>query len=383
MEYSSKPRVAELVRDAEGGMKEHYLNLVKGLIDSGMDIIALCGFSSKEKCKLKKWGAEVVPFVIGGRISPIKDIFATIRLVKVLKKYKVDIIHCHGFRAGVVGRIAALMAKCPCIYTMHNFLPMNLESRIRKIVAHMEKKLSKITRAIITVSYALKKEATETLGIHGDKVKVIYNGVLFPSALARSTLDKSKEDIRERWGIDKDKIIVGTVARLIPSKGMDILLEAAPLVIEKNPHVKFMIVGNGPEESILKDKAEKLKCNKDIIFIGYSEYIWYYYESFDIFVLPSLSEGLGISVLEAMIMGKPVIATRTGGIGEIVEHGRNGYLVTPGDSRELANAILYFLANPQIVEEYAGRGKMEIEKKFDLHTMIRETSQVIFEAITK
>ena len=133
MKYNSKLRVAELIRDAKGGMKEHYLALVKGLLDSGIDIIALGKFSPKERHELEKWGAIVVSFVIRDRIKPIRDVFAIARLTRILKKYKVDIVHCHGFRAGMIGRVAAFLVKCRCIYTIHNFLPMNLGKIGRRI----------------------------------------------------------------------------------------------------------------------------------------------------------------------------------------------------------------------------------------------------------
>ena len=148
------------------------------------------------------------------------------------------------------------------------------------------------------------------------------------------------------WGIDKGEKLVGTVARLIPAKGLDVLIDAVPMVLREFPDTKFMIVGDGPVKSALVAKASNLKCDKNIIFVGHSEYIWYYYRAFDIFVLPSLSEGLGIALLEAMAMGKPVIASDIGGIREIVKHNRNGYLVSPGNSRELANAIFVLSGKP-------------------------------------
>ncbi len=377
MEYGSKPRVAELIRSAEGGMKEHYMTLVKGLIDSGLDVIALCGFSFKERRELKKWGVKVVPFAVKGGLNPIRDVVAILRLERLLIKHRADIIHCHGFKAGLIGRIAALLARCDCIYTMHNFLPMDMGRRGRKIVAWIEKLLSRKTKNVIVVSKALEKEASQTLGIDKSKIRVIYNGVSFPYVL------RPQQDMRAKWGIDREDKIVGTVARLIPSKGIDVLLDAVPLVLDKYPQTRFMIVGDGPAMSTLKSKAEALNCSKNIIFTGYSEYIWYYYEAFDVFVLPSLSEGLGISLLEAMIMGKPVIASSVGGIREIVKHELNGYLVTPGDSQELANAIIYFLSNPSQAQEYAQRGEKEIKNKFDLETMIRETSRIIYEAMER
>ncbi|NLN40967.1 MAG: glycosyltransferase family 4 protein [Clostridiales bacterium] len=319
MAYTSKPRIAEFIRGAKGGMKKHYIDLIKGLVDSGIEVIAICNFPSKDRSMLKKLGAVVVPFAVKDRINPIRDIWAILKLARILRRHKVDIMHCHGFRAGMIGRIAALLARCRCIYTIHNFLPMNLGKGKIKIVAWAEKILSYFTKNIITVSQALGEEITQMLGVDSQKVKVIYNGIALPE------ISEKGQVIREKWGVAKDEQLIGTVARLIPSKGVDTLIEAVPLVTAHYPHIKFMVVGDGPQESFLKEKAEELNCSQNIIFTGYSEYIWYYYEAFDIFVLPSMSEGLGISVLEAMGMGKPVFAYRIGGIKEIIKHDWIGY----------------------------------------------------------
>lgn len=375
MEYTSKPRVAEFIRRAKGGMKKHYLALIEGLVDSGIEVIAICNFPSKDRQALKQLGVVVVPFVVKDRINVIRDIWAILKLARILRRHKVDIIHCHGFRAGMIGRVAALLARCRCIYTIHNFLPLNLGERGKKIVAWVERILSYFTNNIITVSQALEKEATQMLGIDKRKVRVIHNGILPPQIYGKG------QEIRNKWGINKDEKLVGTVARLIPSKGIDTLIEAAPLVMSHYPHIKFMVVGDGPQESFLKERAKELNCGQYIIFTGYTEYIWYYYEAFDIFVLPSLSEGLGISVLEAMAMGKAVIASRIGGIKEIIKHDWNGYLVKPGDSRELADAIIYYLENPYKAKEYANRAKEEVSKNFDIENMIRRTSKIIYDVI--
>jgi len=375
MAYTSKPRVAEFIRRANGGMKKHYLTLITGLVDSGIEVIAICNFPSKDRRMLKKLGAVVIPFVVGDRLNLIRDIWAILKLARILRKHKVDIIHCHGFRAGMIGRIAALLARCRCIYTIHNFLPMDLGKKGKKVVAWVERILSYITKNIITVSQSLGEEATHMLGIDNQKIKVVYNGIAPPQISAKG------QAIREKWGVAQDEKLVGTVARLIPSKGIDTLIKAVPLVVAHYPNIKFMVVGDGPQGSFLKEKAKALNCSQNIIFTGYTEYIWYYYEAFDIFVLPSLSEGLGISVLEAMAMGKAVIASRIGGIKEIIKHDWNGYLVKPGDSRELADAIIYYLENPYKAKEYANRAKEEVSKNFDIENMIRRTSKIIYDVI--
>ena len=175
----------------------------------------------------------------------------------------------------------------------------------------LEKILAKKTHAIITVSRALQSYERKMLNIPENKIKVIYNGIDLPK------LQEKQLDIRKEWGISSNDILVGTVARLIPSKGIDFLIRAVPKVLEKHSNVKFMIVGDGPEDGKLKKLAKEINCENYIIFTGYIEYVWYCYRAFDIFVLPSLSEGLGIAVLEAMVSGKPVIASNTGGFRKL------------------------------------------------------------------
>ncbi|NLJ41812.1 MAG: glycosyltransferase family 4 protein [Clostridiales bacterium] len=358
-------------------MKKHYLVLAEGLLDMGMDVIALCGFSTKDKVQLKDRGALVVPFPMKDTFNPVGEIRSIMKLAWLIRKHGIQILHCHGFRAGFTGRIASLLAGCNSVYTMHNYFPEGFGKRAKVIIAWVEKLLARKTKRIITVSYALKKEADENMGIDTDKMKVIYNGIASPVSTIQS------QSIRDKWGVNEGEVVIGTVARLIPSKGIEVLIDAIPQIIREYPGAKFMIIGDGPIMPDLKRKAAGLKCSDRVIFSGYIKDIWSYYETFDIFVLPTLSEGLGLSIIEAMSLGKPVISTKIGGIQEVIEHNYNGYLVTPGDSEELADAILYFLSHPSLVKEYGEKGRAMANKKFNPKTMIQETSQVIYDAITE
>ena len=136
-------------------------------------------------------------------------------------------------------------------------------------------------------------------------------------------------------------------------------------------------MGSGPHEQKLVRKALQLGIQDNITFLGYVNDIRNYINALDIFVLPSLSEGLGISVIEAMAAGKPVIATRVGGIPEIVNHDDNGYLVPPSDARELAMAIIYLAANPQIRKDYGQRGCRDVRKRFSVDKMVDRTAEIL------
>ncbi len=375
MERYRRFRILELIRRAEGGMKKHYISLVKGLKIRGLEVVALCNFGEGDMEDLRETGIDLIPFPLEGELNPAKDLAAIAKVVDIIRNKDIDVVHCHGFKAGFIGRIAGWITGRPCLYTVHNFLPSSA-GRIKKNVAiGLEKILAKKTHAIITVSRALQSYERKMLNIPENKIKVIYNGIDLPK------LQEKQLDIRKEWGISSNDILVGTVARLIPSKGIDFLIRAVPKVLEKHSNVKFMIVGDGPEDGKLKKLAKEINCENYIIFTGYIEYVWYCYRAFDIFVLPSLSEGLGIAVLEAMVSGKPVIASNTGGIPEIIEHGVNGYLVEPGDSWQIAEAILKLLSSPEERKRYGEAGYQTVVEKFDNNIMVDKTFDIIVESI--
>jgi glycosyltransferase involved in cell wall biosynthesis len=238
------------------------------------------------------------------------------------------------------------------------------------MLSKTEKVLAKRTEGIITVSHALKLELERECGIPGDKVSVIYNGISLPYA-------GKGEDVRWRLGIGLDAIVIGSVARLIPSKGIQHLLDAIPLVKDYCGDIRFMIVGDGPYEGTLKMRAKDLGVEGDVIFTGYVTTVWDYLDAMDVFVLPTLSEGLGVSVLEAMAMGKPVVASNVGGIPEIIEHGQNGYLVPPGDAAALASAIIYLIKNAHLRNTFGQKGRERVMTHFSAERMVQATAQLL------
>ena len=369
-------KVMELIRDAEGGMKTHFLSLAKGLSAQGINVIALCNFNESSKRIMEDAGIHVIPFKISQTINPISDIIVFCRIVFLIKKNRPDILHCHGFKAGLLGRAACLITGVLSLYTVHNFVTYGRCKLSRKLIHSLEKWMAGKTDAIICVSNAIKKSLTENMGLEKNKLKVIRNSISeWPIT--------DREKIRKSYNIEKDKFLIGSVARLIPSKGIDILLKAVPDILDENPGIRLMIVGSGPEEIKLKRLAAELGIESKVIFTGSVADIHNYYSAFDIFVLPTLSEGLGITILEAMSFGLPVLASAAGGITEVITHERNGILIEPGDINELRTALQFLLDNPAKAKQYGCRAKEDIKKTFANNRMIQETILVIKEIIRK
>lgn len=236
--------------------------------------------------------------------------------------------------------------------------------------------MCKYTQAVITVSHALKEELVRSWGISADKIHVVHNGIPFYKEPNADTACFAI-GLRRRLNIGEDAILVGTAARLIPSKGIDYFLDAIPKVLRHIKNIHFVVIGSGPYEQELKKKAERLHVQGNITFLGYVNNVMDYINAVDIFVLPSLSEGFGISVLEAMAAGKAVIASNVGGIPEIVNHDDNGYLVPPGDASELALAIAYLAANPQVRGDYGRRGCRDVRERFSVDKMVDRTADIL------
>lgn len=370
MNISRRIRVLELIRTASGGMKQHCISLAKGLKGLGFDVLAACNFDTVTMEELKGAGVEVYPFHLPGEIQPHLDAMKAMKIAYIIMKQGVNVLHCHGFKAGVVGRIGAILAGCPKVYTVHNFVLSPFHGMKRTMLSNTEKVLAKRTESIIAVSQALKFELEQECGIPSDKVTVIYNGISLPLA-------GNGQNIRRHFGIKPEVIVVGSVARLIPSKGIHHLLDAIPLIKDYCENVRFMIVGDGPYEGVLKVKVKDLGVEGDVIFTGYVTPVWDYLDAMDIFVLPSLSEGLGVSILEAMAMGKPVIASNVGGIPEIITHGENGYLVSPGDAADLASAIICLIKNVYLRKSLGHKGRERVMAHFLAERMVEVTAQLL------
>jgi glycosyltransferase involved in cell wall biosynthesis len=363
--------VVEVIRRAEGGMKEHYITLVKGLSHMGFDVLAACNFSQKTLSRLENDRIHLYKLELEDDIRLFGDLAAIFRLYRKIKLFCADVVHCHGFKAGMVGRIAAFFARCPSVYTVHNFMPQSVMTGGKFIILRLiEQILALCTHRIITVSQALKNEITDKFGLSGDLIKVVRNGTA-------PLIQSSEANVRGQWGIAEDCVLIGCIARLIPSKGINYLIDAIPPLLKIKPNVMLLVAGDGPILETLKNQARYLSLEDKVIFTGFVENAGDYLNAFDIFVLPSLMEGLGISIIEAMMAGKPVIASRTGGIPEIVRDEVTGSLVEPGNPNEIKEALLKLIQNPELMKIYAENGRKHAMENFGIQKMLDETAEIL------
>lgn len=354
-------------------MKQHLLDLVAGLPRNEFTAaVAGPGDTSGMAREIETMDVKYHPVNITGPLNPVKDLKCIYELYKLIRKEGFDIVHCHGSKAGLVGRMAARMAGTPVIIvTAHNFVVYDEVPPVKRLIFTWgEKFLSRKTSGIITVSRALKAELKEKFSIPDNKIAAIYNGIDLDRFKTASGADK----LREAYGIGKDVPVVGTVARMAPQKGLSFFVDAISVLAKESCGAVFLIVGDGPLRIELEARAHRLGVAGKIIFTGYQPDITPFLKLFDIFVVPSIAEGLSITTIEAMAAGKPVIASRVGGLPELVKPEHNGLLTPPRDAAALAGAIRFLLERPELREKMGLAGKNMAMAEFSKGQMIAKTA---------
>jgi glycosyltransferase involved in cell wall biosynthesis len=228
---------------------------------------------------------------------------------------------------------------------------------------------------LIVVSRAIEQKISEE-GRRGVPVSLIYNGV----DLERYNHQQPCCTLHEDYSIPEDAQIVGVIARLEAEKGHRTLLEAWPLVLAAQPRAWLLIVGEGSERDSLEAEAASLGISDRVVFTGRREDVPAVTAALDVSVLPSYREAQGLSVLEAMALGRPVVASRVGGIPEMIEDGVSGLLVPPNDREALASAIVRLLADHPFADMIAKRGHDLVHDRFCVELMVNSIEAIYDQA---
>ena len=292
------------------------------------------------------------------------------RLRRFVRDNRIDILHAHNLApfvyAAVATRLVPLRRRPRIVYSDHNQLfSMNVarSSRVRWYL--------KLADQVIAVSEEVKRLLVEELKAPAGKVRVLYNGI---DGRTYSRRDRGR--LRRELSIPDGAFVVGTAATLSVHKGIDYLLEAARQVLARAPDTWFVIAGDGPERAKLEAAARALGLGDRLTFLGYRSDVADVVSALDLYVLPSLTEGLSLSLLEALAIGVPILCTRVGGNPEIVEDGVNGYLVPARDSAALADGIERMRADPAFRDAARARNVKKFTDRFTLEAMVAEHARL-------
>ena len=378
-----------ITRLDKGGSAENTLLTTLGLDRNKFDVVLVKGLSiesemsSEEKESVDKGLrqaelANIKLITISSlirRISPFIDLKALFKLYKIIRQEKPDIVHTHTSKAGILGRLASFFARVPVVvHTPHGHIFYGYYGKVKtNFFVLLEKLMASITDRIITLT---KKEKLEHIQFNVAKP---HKFVVIPSGVRLESLSKDRDiddELKRNLRIPLTDSIVGTVGRLVEIKGHRYLIDAARLVLDKIPEVTFLLVGDGHLMEGLINQASTMGIKKKIIFTGWRSDIPSLINIFDIFALPSLNEGMGRVLVEAMAMGKPIVASNVGGILDLVKDGVNGILFSQGDADAMAEAIIKLLMDREPARKMGEEGKRRVYPAYDLSTMIKNIEQL-------
>jgi glycosyltransferase involved in cell wall biosynthesis len=292
-------------------------------------------------------------------------------LAALLARKKFDILHCHLAASNILAKPLGALARIPVIINHdHNNDALRATNRL---VLAAETFSNRFASHVITVSSSCRDFLVDHEGVDPEEISLVLNAIdlghFRPGAVDRAS-------VRAKWKLPKDAPVVAGVGRLNPQKNLSLFLDAAARLAREYPDVRFLLAGTGPEESLLREKCGMLGLGDRVIFAGYVADARQVYAACDLLVMPSLYEGLPMTLLEAMAMGVPVVASRLDGIAEVVTDGESGLLIASGDADGFAAASARLLQDQELRAKITGSAASLVRERFSAERMAREVEEI-------
>lgn len=335
------------------GAERMLVYLCEGLRDRGHQVTVACKPQPDLQEELGKVGIPTLPMRISGKVNGI----AALRLAHLAHRLSIDVIHTHLSSAALWGSVAGRMMHIPVVAEVHA-----LNSRTCFMLADH----------IVTCSEGVRRHLADQ-DVPLKRMDVLYNGL--PDRLFEGL--PSKAEVRRQLDLPADAPVIGVVAHLAPRKGHRYLLEALALLRPRFPGLVCLLVGEGEIHLELDELAEQLGVREAVRFLGFRSDAVQLMQAMDTVVLPSVAkEGLGVALIEASFLGKPVIGSDCAGIDEVIEHGQTGLLVPPGDSWGLAEALTAVLADPVMAQQLGANALLRAQRHFSLDVMAARAEEI-------
>jgi len=303
-------------------------------------------------------------------VSPFTDLMALIKLYFLFRRERFDIVHTHTAKAGVLGRLAAYLARVPAIIHTphgHNFYGY-FPQVMSKVIILIERFIGCFTDKIIALTELERKDLLRFKVVGQERIILIPQGI---DLKLNGDMAKKRDEIRKEFNIKPEDLLVGMVGRLEPVKGPGYFVEAAKDVARDFSNVRFLLAGEGSLHKKLIRQTQRLGLTEKFIFTGWRQDALDIIRALDILVLPSLNEAVGIVLIEAGVFSVPVVATRVGGIPEIVQDNQTGILVNPKDARGLSAAIKLLLKDETKRRQMGLAAQAWIKGRFSAEEMIK------------
>lgn len=351
-----------------GGITSYIISLAKGLSKKGHKVfVASSGGYFVKKLKTDNIAHITIPISTKSELSP-KVLFSSIRLLNFARRESIDVIHAQTRVTQVLAFLVSKILRIPYITTCHGFFKKRIGRRL----------FGAWGRKTVAISEAVREHLVNDFRVKKSDIELIYNGIELKKF--KNYSESEKEAIKRELNL-KQGPIIGVIARVSPVKGHKYLIEAMRKVIEKVSDARLLIIGDGPAKDEVVSLVERLKIKENIYFFGSVLDAAKFLSIMDVFVMPSLQEGLGLSAIEALAMKKAVVASDVGGVYTIIKNNATGVLVPPRDSEVLAKAIVDLLGDEQLRVRLGSQGRKLVEDKFSLDMMIEKIERLYISAI--
>ncbi|RKY33041.1 MAG: hypothetical protein DRP74_01220 [Candidatus Omnitrophota bacterium] len=346
-----------------GGISKYVLELAGGLKQRGNNVyIASSGGRLTEE--FQNSGIKFIPIPIRTKSElSFKILISFFKLLRIIKEEKIEILHANTRVTQVLSCLLSKILHIPYVSTCHGFFKTRLSRRLWPCWG----------RTVIAISEEVKHHLVRDFKLKEQEIKVVRHGIDLSKYCSPST--EYREETKKELGLDKGPVI-GIIARLSQEKGHIYLIRAVKKAKEQVNNIRLIIIGEGRMREKLLTEVNSLGLEDSVIFFPSVFDTRKFLSVMDVFVLPSLKEGLGLSLMEAMTMSVPVIGTDIGGIKDLLMNQENGLMVKPGDSFALSQAILKIISDRTKAESLAKKAKQFIEKNFTKEKMIVSTEEV-------
>lgn len=334
--------------------------LCEGLRQRGHDVSVACKPHPELEDELARLGIPTYPLAIGGKVNPL----APFMLASLARRLQADVIHTHLSTASLWGSVGGRLAGVPVVAEVH---------------ALNTRRCFMLANRIVTCSEGVRQHLLHQQ-VPPQRMEVLHNGL--PDRLFRGLKDRAA--VRAELGIGPQTPVIGAVAHLAEKKGQRHLLEAMLLLRVHFPEAVCLFIGEGETHLELAELAEQLGVDRSVRFLGFRPDAVQLMVGLDVVVLPSVAkEGLGVALIEAGFLGKPVVGSDCPGIDEVIVSGETGLLAPPGDSMALADAIGRILRNPVLAKRFGENGRRRAQRLFSMESMAENAEQIYYSLLSR
>jgi glycosyltransferase involved in cell wall biosynthesis len=367
-----------------GGPALHVAYLTAGLRKRGYDTTLVAGSLARGEDSMAFVAAGLDVDVVridelGREISPLRDLLATVRLARLIRRERPQILHTHTAKAGTVGRVAALLAgsrRPPIIvHTFHGHVLRGYFGPVRsRLFRLLERWLASNTTALVAVSPQVRDDLVALGVAPREQFIVIRLGIELDERVGAE--QNGRAESRRYLGIPGDRFAVGWIGRMTAVKRTDDVLVAFQQLRDRGIDACLCMVGDGPDREHLERRAQELGVVRDTLFLGYQEEVAPFYAAFDALVLPSGNEGTPVSAIEALAAGRPVVATRVGGVPDVVRDGEDGFLVEAGATTDLADRLAQLARDPALRERMGKHGRQRVLPRYAVDRLVDDVDRL-------